>query len=111
MSKYKFIDNLILVEKLIRRRNTGTPKDLAHRLSVSRSAVYNIIDELKLHGADIKYCRTGCTFYYDNGKSVEILFEIKPVAEASDFEEMSIDEMKNISGGAKIISTFCFRPE
>jgi len=78
-----------MLEKLVRQRRTGTPDELARRLSISRSALYDIIDELRADGVEIKYCRTRCSFYYNGNAFLNIHFSI---TEATDPEEM-----KNIS--------------
>ena len=49
---------------LIKGKATGTPAYLAQKLEISRSSVYNYLEALKELGAEIKYCRTGESFYY-----------------------------------------------
>jgi len=98
MNRFKFLDKLMLLEKLIRQRRTGTPDELARRLSISRRALYDIIDELKTHGVDIKYCRTRCSFHYNGEAFLNIHFSVTEVTDP--------EELKNINGGAKIFSTF-----
>jgi len=104
MSRFKFIDRLILLEKLIRQRRTGTPDELAQRLSVSRSALYRKIDELNSYGAEIQFCRTRNSFYYGGDIVIDIFFRPKLLAETTGIEEMNVEEMKNISGGHKLFS-------
>jgi len=94
-----FLNKLILIEKLIRQKRTGTPNELARRLSVSRGTLYNIIEVLETHGASIKFSRTDKTFHYDDSAVVNIFFEIK-------LEEMSKEEMQNTNGGSKMFSSF-----
>jgi len=100
MNKFKVFENLITLEKLIRQRCTGTPDELARRLSISRSALYEIIDELKARGVEIKYCRTRCSFYYNNGMILDIRFDIKGLTHID-----NPDELKDISGGCKLFSS------
>jgi DNA invertase Pin-like site-specific DNA recombinase len=76
MSKFKLFDNLIYLEKLIRQGRTGTPDELARKLSMSRSALYIIINEMKARGAKIKFCRTRKSFHYDGGIGMKIYFEM-----------------------------------
>ena len=102
MNHLEFLDKLIVLEKLIRKECTGTPKELANRLHISRSTVYEIIDELKLRGVEIEYSRTHCTFYYKNDVMIDIRFSIKDLTNIDNPEEL-----KNISGGMRF---FSFRP-
>lgn len=73
----KFIEKLKVIERvdqLIRLKATGTPNELASRLGLSRSTVYEIIDCMKQMGADINYCKTKKCFYYDQRKVLAIGF-------------------------------------
>jgi predicted DNA-binding transcriptional regulator YafY len=60
------ITRLIDVHLLIKQKNTGTPIEVAEKFHISRSQIYNIIDELKDYGAAVKYSRKYQTFYYEN---------------------------------------------
>ncbi len=42
--------------KLIKRKATGTPQELANRLDISESTLYEHIRVLKHRGAQIEYC-------------------------------------------------------
>jgi len=98
MSKIRLFRSLVMLEKLIRQRCTGTPDELAKRLSISRRALYDIIDELKADGIEIKYCRTRCSFYYNGDALLNIHFSVTEITDP--------EELKNISGGTKKTSTF-----
>ncbi|MCL1973714.1 MAG: HTH domain-containing protein [Bacteroidetes bacterium] len=77
MSHFDFLEKLSVLNKLICRGYTGTPKELAQRLSISRSTLYEIIDELNSRGAEIKYSRNRNTFYYNNDLLIDVHFAIK----------------------------------
>jgi predicted DNA-binding transcriptional regulator YafY len=94
MNHFEFIEKLTALHNLIRRGYTGTPKELARRLCISRSTLYEIIDELKQRGVDVKYSRSRCTFYYHNDVILELQFTIKGLTEVEDKEEL-----RNIFGG------------
>ena len=100
MNHIEFLEKLVVLEKLIRKERTGTPDELAERLSISRSTVYEIIDELNLRGIEIKYSRSRCTFYYKNDIFLDIHFSIKDLTNIDDLEEL-----KNISGGCNFFSS------
>ncbi|MCL2415134.1 MAG: helix-turn-helix domain-containing protein [Bacteroidales bacterium] len=103
MSKLEHLRNLVTLEKLIRQKCTGTPDELARRLSVSRGTVYNIIDELNSHGVEIKFCRSSNSFHYNGDTIIDVSFRIRSV---DGITEMSQEDMKNTSGGCKIFSSF-----
>ena len=100
MNRFNFFDKLIFFEKLVRQGRTGTPQELARRLSLSRSALYRIIDEINSHGTTIGYCRTSRTFRYNCDKVFEINFGVKVMTDP--------EEMRDISGGWKLFLSVPF---
>ena len=65
------LKNINLVERfhaLMLSEKTGTPKQLAEQLGISRQALYLWIDELKSLNLVIAYSRKRETFYYKNKK-------------------------------------------
>jgi len=79
MKPFDFPEKLSIMDKLIRQEHTGTPSELAERLSIGRSTLYEIIDELYSRGVEIKYSRTRRTFYYNNEMFLDIRFAIIPL--------------------------------
>ena len=72
-----FLEKLQTIERvnqLIRLKATGSPKDLATRLGVSRSTIYELIDVMKAMGAEINYCRRNRSFYYNKEMVLRIGF-------------------------------------
>ncbi|GAO41958.1 HTH domain-containing protein [Flavihumibacter petaseus] len=59
------IDRLDRLDNLIRTKSTGTPQDLANKLNISRSTLYEYIGLLKSMGAPISFCRRRNSFYYE----------------------------------------------
>lgn len=62
-----FREQLCLIKRihsLIQRKGTGSPLDLAKRLSISRASVHRYLNELKNLGADIVYCKLRQSYYY-----------------------------------------------
>lgn len=74
MSIISNLDKLKLINSEIKKEQTGTPCNFAKKLCVSRSMLYNYIEEIKVLGAEIKYNRKTNTFYYKN--DFDIKFEI-----------------------------------
>jgi len=99
MQVFKYIDRINLLDKLIRQKRTGTPNELATRLGLSVSRLYNVIDELKGRGAPIYYSRQLGTYLYESEYSIKISVDITSLDE---------DKIYNISGGQKIFSSFLF---
>ncbi|MEL7222190.1 MAG: winged helix-turn-helix domain-containing protein [Bacteroidota bacterium] len=64
----KFSDTLYLLLRLhalIQRKGTGTPKALARRLNISRSALFRYLEMLESFDAPIAYCRHRQSYYYE----------------------------------------------
>ena len=60
-----YLERTRRIDSLIRRKSTGSPRDLANRLGVSEATVYRYILELKNMGAPIQYCRDRQSYYYE----------------------------------------------
>ena len=59
-------ERLYRMHKLIEMETTGTPDQFAKQLSIKRRQLYNMLDKLKHHKANIAYSRVRSTFYYKN---------------------------------------------
>ena len=62
-----FLEKLNLIERvdqLIKLKATGSTIELANKLNIARSTVYEIIETMKAMGADIEYCRQRKSFCY-----------------------------------------------
>lgn len=65
MSKtFKQISRIERLDDLIRRKSTGTPAELASKMGVSKRSIYDLMDELRAHGAIIQYNKFSRTYYY-----------------------------------------------
>ena len=58
------LQQLERLDALIRRKSTGSPKELARKFSVSERTVYNLLEALRQMGAEIEYCHSRCSYYY-----------------------------------------------
>jgi predicted DNA-binding transcriptional regulator YafY len=63
MPKHYF-DRLQNIDRLIRVKGTGTPKQLAQRLHISESLLYEYLSFMKEQGAPIAYCKDRRSYYY-----------------------------------------------
>ncbi|MBW6501911.1 MAG: hypothetical protein K0B05_11005 [Bacteroidales bacterium] len=52
------------MDSLIAMRATGSPEAFAHKMKISRSTLFETIQEIKLLGVDIKYSNIEETYYY-----------------------------------------------
>jgi biotin operon repressor len=99
MKLFEFLDRISMMHRLVQRRRTGSPCELAGQLGVSRTSLYELIDELRSRGAPILYSKSSRTFYYSEPFDVSVTCTFRSL---SDIEE------KEISGGCKIFSRVLF---
>lgn len=64
MKIFEYLDRINRMHRMLIRQHTGTPSEFASHLGVSRSTLYEMIDELKSRGAPISYSKSSCTFFY-----------------------------------------------
>lgn len=70
------------INTLIKRKSTGTPKELAEKLKISERTLYNYINIMKELGAPIKYSKSRCSYYYEVQGSFIVKFT--PISFAKD---------------------------
>jgi hypothetical protein len=99
MKLFCYLDRITLLNRLIKQEKTGNPEMFASRLGVSRTRLYEILDEIKSRGAPIAYDKARQTFYYEFPFEVSIKLNIRPL------EAM---EEKKINGGAFFPQRPCF---
>jgi hypothetical protein len=85
---------------MILHEKTGSPDEFAGRLGISRTRLYEILDDLKLEGAPILYSKTSRNFYYGEPFHIEISVDIK---------SLGTNEVK-ITGGGQFFSHRPFFP-
>jgi hypothetical protein len=78
------------MHKLLKNSNTGTPEEFAQQLGISRSCLYELIDEFKSRRAPIRYSKSAKTFYYT--EPFEIVIKCN-------FQPLTYQEEKQYSGG------------
>ncbi len=99
MKVFEYLDRISLMHKLVSRQRTGTPGELARRLGVSRTSLYELIDELRSRGAPITYSKSAKTFFYSQPYDIDVSCRLRPLTYA---------EAKEKSGGTKIFSRILF---
>ena len=63
------------IDNLIRRKSTGTPKELAVRLKISERALYHCLDLMKDMKAPVYYCSSQQSYCYEYKGSFVFGFE------------------------------------
>lgn len=74
---FEYVDLVARFHSLVMSRTTGTPEAFADKLGISRSSLYNLIEEIQSYGIDIEYSRTWQTFQYTYPERVEITIRIR----------------------------------
>ena len=77
MNFEKLAERINKAHKLILEEKTGTPKEFAEKLKISRSQLYNLIDNLKEYEAPIKYSKKINSFYYSKPFELELKYTLK----------------------------------
>lgn len=90
MKVFEYLDRISMMHKLVSRQLTGTPEEFAHKLGVSRTSLYEMIDELRSRGAPIIYSKSAKTFSYRQPYDIAVTCSLRP---------LTISEEKDNSGG------------
>lgn len=65
-------EQLKYLTELIDKERTGCANELARCIGISRSKLFELIDEFKTFGVDIQYNRRKNSFFYANNRRIEI---------------------------------------
>ncbi|MDD2382035.1 MAG: helix-turn-helix domain-containing protein [Mariniphaga sp.] len=66
MSYFDHIEQQQFLLKLIKQEKTGTSTDLAKKLGIARRTFFRHLEELRMIGADICYCKIRKTYFLKN---------------------------------------------
>lgn len=72
------------LHELILKRKTGSPKQLAERLGISRASLYAMIDELNALNMSVAYSSKYETFYYERAMNLKVSTKIEDVKSVSE---------------------------
>lgn len=89
----KLIQQIELIERidqLIRLKATGSPKEFANNMNISKASLYRLLETMKELGAPIEYSITTQSFVYVDHVNFLCGFY---------FKELSNGEIKQINGG------------
>lgn len=70
----KFIERFKRIDEIIQNKSSGTPAQLATRLDISESTLYEFIAVMKELGAPIQYDKFAQRYYYEEEGRFTILF-------------------------------------
>ena len=88
------VERIKKINELINSANTGSPKEFADKLGISKSHLYQSIEELNEMGISIHYGSTRKAYYYENIIEHSLSYSMKIISE---------NGVKEIIGGYKII--------
>ncbi|MBS3769881.1 MAG: hypothetical protein V5A59_11445 [Bacteroidales bacterium] len=97
MAYFKYLERLERMDRLIRMKNTGTPRAFADKLGISESHLYFCLKELKEYGLPISYNGVKRSYYYREDVKLRVSVSIQKMAE---------DEVIHIVGGIEKKSNF-----
>ena len=72
MTFQEHLQALERLDRLISRRGTGKPHELAQRLNISDRSIYRLIEELRAFGFTIYYDAERCSYCYEGSNSFKI---------------------------------------
>ena len=84
-----YFERIERIDGFIRRKATGTAKELAHKLGISKRMIYIYIETMKELGAPIEYNNTDQTYYYTEKGKIHLGFKLT---------ELTKEEQINIGG-------------
>lgn len=105
MKIFEYLDRISHAHKLVSTGETGTPDEFARNLGVSRTSLYELIDELRSRGAPIVYSKSARTFYYEEPYDIMIICKLQP---------LSVEDKREKTGGeinSKILFSRTLLPE
>ncbi len=75
MALLKYIERVRRIDMLIHMKATGPPMEFANKLGIRRSTLFQSLQEMKEMGVDIRYSNTRGSYYYADGRRIEIKVE------------------------------------
>ena len=75
MSLAKYIARLQRMDSLIAMKATGPPEQFAYKMKLSRSTLFETLQEMKCMGVDIRYSNIRESYYYGDERRIVIKVE------------------------------------
>lgn len=70
-----YLNRVEKIDKLIQVKSTGTPAQLATKVGISESMLYNYLQFMRKSGAPIEYSKTKKTYFYRFGGNFSFGFK------------------------------------
>lgn len=88
MSKiFDVVERLILLDRLIKKEETGNAKEFASRLGISRSQLFNHIDKLNDLGVSIRYNKYDSSYEYFGDYELQVQQPLTVIKKNSDLKK------------------------
>src|SRR5512133_1491999 len=100
MKVFEYLDRISRMHRMLIRQRTGTPSEFAGQLGVSRTTLYEMIDELKSRGAPISYSKASNTFLYTEPYEINVSCSMRLLTRC---------EEKQLNGGNFFSRSLFFR--
>jgi hypothetical protein len=94
----KYSDRMKQADQLIRMKATGNPSEFAQKLNISKSHLYNLLEDFKGMGLLLSYSKSEQSYHYERPSILQI--EVKVVF-------LDEQESVKIEAGQKILLNFC----
>ncbi len=72
MSSFQNISRLKKIDQFIQQKDTGRPRDLAHKIGISERLLFIYIRHMRNLGAPIAYDKASRNYYYRGGGKFQI---------------------------------------
>lgn len=76
----EFCARLMKLDNLIQLQKTGSAKELAHKLGVSRSQLFNYLEQLREMGVEIAYQKSIASYCYQGELELKIQQPFKVIS-------------------------------
>lgn len=73
----RYLERLLTIDRLIKIKSTGSPKQLAERLGISESRLYEYLSFMKESGAPIVYSKERGSYYYQAAGGFDFSFKME----------------------------------
>lgn len=77
MKTFEILERYQKIDRLIKRRSTGNPKSFAKKLGISKSQLFNYLEELRDRGAEISYNKTLESYIYRRPVEITAIFSVR----------------------------------
>ncbi|MBS2209815.1 hypothetical protein KEM09_00260 [Carboxylicivirga mesophila] len=101
MKLFEEVEMLKRMFELIHKRQTGNSSTFHKKLGISRSKLYNLIDDLKEKGIEVEYDKKIKSFYLKEDICVKVDEPIQIIDK---------EELEKINGGTLCYSIFLDKP-